>query len=65
LEVLKPIDTIKIDAQNMSFTEVKLNDKPVPFINTEKQLQIIYPFKKGRNEISFGYAAYLSRLYIS
>jgi aminopeptidase N len=53
LEVLKPIDTIKIDAQNMSFTEVKLNDKPVPFINTEKQLQIIYPFKKGRNEISF------------
>lgn len=57
LEVSKPIDTIKIDAQNMSFTEVKLNDKPVPFINTEKQLQIIYPFKKGRNEISFGYAA--------
>jgi len=57
LEVLKPIDTIKIDAQNMSFTEVRLNDKPVPFINTEKQLQIIYPFKKGRNEISFGYAA--------
>ena len=57
LEVIRPIDTIKIDAQNMSFTEVRLNDKPVPFINTEKQLQIIYPFKKGRNEISFGYAA--------
>jgi aminopeptidase N len=29
LEVLRPIDTIKIDAQNMSFTEVKLNDKDV------------------------------------
>jgi aminopeptidase N len=57
LEVLKPIDTIKIDAQNMSFTEVKLNDKVVSFINTTKQLQIIFPFKKGKNKISFGYTA--------
>jgi aminopeptidase N len=57
LEVLSPLDTIKIDAQNMSFTDVKLNDKPVSFLNTAKQLQIIFPFKKGNNEISFGYSA--------
>jgi aminopeptidase N len=57
LEVLNPIDTIKIDAQNMSFTAVKLNDMPVPYLNTAKQLQIIYSFKKGENEISFEYTA--------
>lgn len=57
LEVLNPIDTIKIDAQNMSFTAVKLNDMPVPFLNTAKQLQIIYSFKKGKNKISFEYTA--------
>ncbi|MFT4973095.1 MAG: aminopeptidase N [Saprospiraceae bacterium] len=57
LEVLNPIDTIKIDAQNMSFTAVKLNDMSVPYLNTAKQLQIIYSFKKGENEISFEYTA--------
>ena len=31
-EVLKPIDTIKIDAQNMIFTEVELKGKKIPFI---------------------------------
>jgi aminopeptidase N len=39
----------------MSFT-AKLNDMPVPYLNTAKQLQIIYPFKKGQNEISFEYS---------
>lgn len=56
-EVMNPIDTIKIDAQNMSFTDVKLNDKKVTFLNNAKQLQIIFPFKKGKNEISFKYSA--------
>jgi aminopeptidase N len=40
----------------MSFTAVKLNDMPVPYLNTAKQLQIIYSFKKGENEISFEYS---------
>jgi aminopeptidase N len=39
----------------MSFTAVKLNDMPVPYLNTAKQLQIIYSF--GENEISFEYTA--------
>jgi aminopeptidase N len=57
LEVLRPIDTIKIDAQNMSFTAVRLNDKDVSYVNSEKQLQIIFSFKKGKNKISFEYKA--------
>jgi aminopeptidase N len=57
LDILKPIDTIKIDAQKMDFTEVKLNQKSVRFLNTEKQLLIVFPFQKGKNEISFNYSA--------
>ncbi|MDO8315946.1 MAG: M1 family metallopeptidase [Flavobacterium sp.] len=55
--VLKPIDTIKIDAQNMEFTDLKLNGKPINYINTQKQLQIIFPFKKGENNLTFQYLA--------
>ena len=35
-EILKPVDTIKIDAKNMEFTKVALNQKEVVFINTGK-----------------------------
>ena len=56
-EVLKPIDTIKIDAQNMIFSNVKLNGKIVNFIYTMKELQIIFPFQKGKNKLSFSYSA--------
>ena len=47
-DVLRPIDTIKIDAQNMQFSDVKLNDKPVSFTTNGKQLLLIHPFKKGK-----------------
>ncbi|TDE49863.1 M1 family metallopeptidase [Flavobacterium sp. GT3P67] len=56
-EVLKYIDTIKIDAQNMEFSDLKLNGKPINFCNTQKQLQIISPFKKGKNNLTFHYSA--------
>ena len=56
-EVLKPIDTIKIDAQNMIFSNVKLNGKIINFIYTMKELQIIFPFQKGKNKLSFSYSA--------
>ncbi|VXB93518.1 Aminopeptidase N [Flavobacterium sp. 9R] len=55
--VLRPIDTIKIDAQNMQFTNVKLNDKPVSFVTNGKQLLLIYPFKKGKKWVQFSYDA--------
>jgi aminopeptidase N len=54
-EVLKPVDTIKIDAKNMEFSEVKINQKEVVFINTGKQLQIVYDFQKGKHQLTFEY----------
>lgn len=55
--VLHPIDTIKIDAQNMQFTNVKLNDKPISFITNGKQLLLIHPFTKGKKWVQFSYEA--------
>ncbi|MDI6046709.1 M1 family metallopeptidase [Flavobacterium yafengii] len=56
-DVLKSIDTIKIDAQNMEFSDLKLNGKSINYINTQKQLQIIFSFKKGKNNLTFQYLA--------
>ncbi|MFV8392224.1 M1 family metallopeptidase [Flavobacterium sp. LB2P6] len=56
-DVLKSIDTIKIDAQNMEFSDLKLNGKSIKFLNTQKQLQIIFPFKKGKNNVTFHFSA--------
>ncbi|MFV5703138.1 M1 family metallopeptidase [Flavobacterium sp. XS2P12] len=56
-DVLKSIDTIKIDAQNMEFSDLKLNGKPINYLNTQKQLQIIFPFTKGKNNLTFHYSA--------
>ena len=56
-KVLKPIDTIKIDAQNMTFSEVELNNKKIPFVTNGKELLLIYPFHKGKNHLQFSYQA--------
>ena len=56
-EVLKRIDTIKIDAQNMTFSEVELNQKNIPFQTNGKELLLIYPFQKGKNSVQFSYEA--------
>lgn len=56
-EVLKPIDTIKIDAQNMIFSAVELKNTKIPFITNGKELLLIYPFQKGKNSIQFSYEA--------
>jgi aminopeptidase N len=45
---LQSTDTIAIDAQNMNFTAVKLNGTAVPFINTGKQIQFVYPFEREK-----------------
>jgi aminopeptidase N len=55
--VLKPIDTIKIDAQNMTFSNLKMNGNEIQFLNTAKQLLLIFPFKKGKNKLTFNYLA--------
>jgi aminopeptidase N len=54
-EVLNPTDTIKIDAQNMTFSEVFFNGKTVNYLTTKKEIKVIYPFKKGKNKLHFKY----------
>ncbi|WP_281225149.1 M1 family metallopeptidase [Flavobacterium aquiphilum] len=56
-EVLKPIDTVKIDAQNMTFSALELNHKSIPFTTNGKELLLIYPFQKGKNSVQFIYEA--------
>jgi aminopeptidase N len=54
-EVLQPIDTIRIDAKDMRFSEVKINNKPVNFKNNKKELLLFEGFNKGKNWVSFSY----------
>ncbi len=54
-EVLKPIDTIRIDAQNMSFSDLELNNRKIKFETNGKQLLLFFPFKKGKNTLNFSY----------
>ncbi|WP_281638357.1 M1 family metallopeptidase [Flavobacterium marginilacus] len=56
-EVLKPIDTIKIDAQNMTFSGVELNHHSITFTTNGKELLLIYPFQRGKNFVQFSYDA--------
>ncbi|WP_264551027.1 M1 family metallopeptidase [Flavobacterium sp. N2038] len=55
--VLQPIDTIKIDAKNMEFSKVLIDNKEVVFVNSGKQLQIVGNFQKGENHLTFDYKA--------
>ena len=57
-EVLEPIDTIKIDAQKMTFQNVILNGHAISYKNTDSQLQLIAKFKKGKNKLQFDYKAF-------
>jgi aminopeptidase N len=54
-EVLKPTDTIKLDAKNMGFSKVQIDHKDIVFINTGKQLQIVNNLQKGENHLTFEY----------
>jgi aminopeptidase N len=54
-QVLKLIDTIKIDAQNMSFTAVEINGKTVKFSNNTKLLKLFEGYKIGKNTLTFNY----------
>lgn len=56
--VLKSIDTIRIDAINMNFDHVKINNKDVKFKNNKKELLLFEGFKKGVNWVSYSYTAY-------
>ncbi len=56
-KVKKAIDTIKIDAINMEFSEVAINGKSVKFKNSGKTLDLFEGFKKGKNKLTFSYSA--------
>ena len=57
-EVKESIDTIKIDAQKMTFSDVKINKKSVKFSNSGKTLNLFEGFKKGKNTLTFYYEAF-------
>jgi aminopeptidase N len=56
-KVIKSIDTIKIDAINMEFFQVQINGKSVNFKNSGKTLDLFEGLKKGKNILTFNYAA--------
>lgn len=56
-EILKATDTLKIDAQNMQFSKVKLNHTEIQYLSSGKQLLIVHPFQKGKNVLTFNYNA--------
>lgn len=55
--VIQKIDTIKIDAISMEFSEVKINGKKVGFMQNKRNLALYEGFKKGKNSLSFTYKA--------
>jgi len=56
-EVLQPIDTIRIDAFNIDFTNVLINSKEIKFKSTGKALSLFEGYTKGKNTVSFSYSA--------
>lgn len=56
-EVKKDIDTIKIDAINMKFNEVRINNRIVKYKNSGKTLELFEGFQKGTNKLEFSYTA--------
>ncbi|MCZ8197655.1 MAG: M1 family metallopeptidase [Flavobacterium sp.] len=54
-KVKSSIDTIRIDAKNMGFSEVIVNGKKVNFKNNKKELLLFEGFKIGKNKVAFDY----------
>ena len=54
-EVTSAIDTIKIDAQNMTFTNLKINNSVVNYKNSGKKIALFEGYKIGKNTLTFNY----------
>ena len=50
-----PIDTIKIDAQNIDFSNLKINNVEVKYSNNRKQIFLFEGYKLGINQLTFNY----------
>ena len=57
-DVKQAIDTIKIDAQKMVISTVKINNKEVKFVNNGKALNLFEGFKKGKNNVVFSFEVF-------
>lgn len=56
--VKQKTDTIRIDAQKMVFTNLKINNKNVKYKATSKELLLFEGVKKGKNTLNFEYEAF-------
>jgi aminopeptidase N len=54
-EIINSIDTIKIDAQNMDFSNLKINNIQVKVSNNRKQILLFEGYKLGVNQLTFNY----------
>lgn len=55
--VKSAIDTIRIDAKNIDFSKVLINNKEVKFTYNAKELKLFEGFALGKNTVSFNYKA--------
>jgi aminopeptidase N len=53
----KKIDTIAIDARNMTFTDVTLNGRKAKYVVSANAIKFYKGYKKGKNTIAFHYEA--------
>ena len=56
-QLLSEMDSIRIDAKNMYFSDVAINGTPVNYKNNKKEIILFEGYKKGANEVSFSYKA--------
>ncbi|WP_396199105.1 M1 family metallopeptidase [Flavobacterium sp.] len=56
-KVKQIIDTIKIDAKNIVFSNVMINGKLVKYKNSGKTLDLFDGYSKGKNKLTFQYTA--------
>lgn len=56
-KVKQSIDTIKIDAKNMQFSNVQINGLSVSFKNSGTALLLFEGYKKGKNSLTLSYSA--------
>lgn len=56
-DVLSSIDTIKIDAQNMTFMNLRINNRVVNYTNSGKKIAFFEGYTIGKNSLTFNYLA--------
>jgi aminopeptidase N len=57
-DVTQKPDTIRIDAEKMEFTAVKINGVKIQSANNRKQLLLFEGFRTGENTLTFDYEAF-------